>query len=46
MKIYINHLPDTDFKDFIKIYKKCIVKPYSFLINDTTNNPLRFRKSF
>ena len=37
-----------DFKDFIKIYKKCTARPYSFLVNDTTlpsNDPLRFRKS-
>ena len=37
-----------DFKDFIKVYKKCTDIPYSFLINDTTlasNNPLRFRKN-
>ena len=39
---------DIDFKDFIKIYKKCTAEPYSFLINDATlasDNPLRFRKN-
>ena len=39
---------DIDFKDFIKIYKKCTAKPYSFLVNDTTlpsDDPLRFRKN-
>ena len=39
---------DIDFKDFIKIYKKCAADAYSFLINDATlasDNPLRFRKS-
>ena len=25
-----NHSSDTDFKDFIKIYKKCTLEPYSF----------------
>ena len=45
-QIEINCLPDTDFKDFVKIYKKN-VETYSFLVNDTTlpsDNPLRFRK--
>ena len=39
---------DIDFKDFIKIYKKCTARRYSFLVNDTTlpsDNPLRFRKN-
>ena len=38
-----------DFKDFIKIYNKCTVEPYSFLVNDTTlssDNLLRFKKIF
>ena len=46
-QIAINHSSDIDFKDFVKIYKKCTDEPYSFLVNDTTlpsNNPLRFRK--
>ena len=45
-QIALNHSLDIDFKDFIKIYKKCIAKPYSFLVNDTTlpsDDPLRFR---
>ena len=32
----------------MKIYKKCIAEPYSFLDNDKTlpsNNPLRLRKN-
>ena len=29
-QIAINHSSDIDFKDFIKIYKKCINTPYSF----------------
>ena len=46
-QIALNHSSDIDFKDFIKIYKKCTDKQYSFLVNDTTltsDNPLRFRK--
>ena len=46
-QIAINHSSDIDFKDFVKIYKKCTDEPYSFLVNDTTlpsNNHLRFRK--
>ena len=41
----IDNSSDTDFKDFIKIYKKCTAEPYSLLDNDTTlpsENPLRF----
>ena len=47
-QIALNHLSDIDFKDFIKICKKCIAEPYSFLVNDTTlpsDDPLRFRKN-
>ena len=43
----LNHSSDIDFKDFMKIYKKCTTEPYSFLVNDTTlpsDNPLSFRK--
>ena len=46
-QIALNHSSDIDFKDFIKIYKKCTPEPYSFLVNDTTllsDNPLIFRK--
>ena len=32
----INHLSDINTKDFIEIYRKCIDKPYSFLVIDTT----------
>ena len=28
------HSSYFDFKDFIKIYKKCTGEPYSFLVND------------
>ena len=47
-QIALNHSSDIDFKDFIKIYKKCTTKPYSFLVNDATlqsDSPLRFRKN-
>ena len=33
-QIALNHSSDIDFKDFIKIYKKCTAEPYSFLVND------------
>ena len=29
-QVALDHSSDIDFKDFIKIYKKCNVKPYSF----------------
>ena len=47
-QIAVSHLSGIDFKDFIKIYKKCTNTPFSFLVNDTTlasDNPLRFRKN-
>ena len=47
-QIALNHSSEVDFKDFMKIYKKCTAKPYSFLANDTTlpsDDPLRFRKN-
>ena len=47
-QIAINHSSDIDFKDFVKIYKKCTDKLYPFLVHDTTlssDNPLRFRKN-
>ena len=46
-KIALNHSSDVSFNDFMKIYKKCTVEPYSFLVIYTTlpsNNPLRFTK--
>ena len=42
------HSLDIDFKDFMNLYKKCTVKPYSFLVFDATlasDNPLSFRKN-
>ena len=47
-KITFNHSSDTDFKDFMNLYKKCTAKPYSFLVIGatlTSDNPLRFRKN-
>ena len=47
-QIAINRSSDIDFKDFVKIYKKCTDDPFSFLVNDTTlssDNPLIFRKN-
>ena len=47
-QIALNYLSYIDSKDFMKIYKKYTVEPYSFLVNDTTlpsDNPLRFRKN-
>ena len=46
--IAINHPADIDYKDFMKIYRKCTSEPYSFLTIDTklpANNPLLFRKN-
>ena len=48
MQIAVNHSSDINIKDFIEFYRKCIDKPYSFLVIDTTlpsNNSLRFRKN-
>ena len=47
--IATNHSADMDYKDFMKIYRKCTREPYSFLTIDTTlpaSDPLRFRKIF
>ena len=47
-QIASNHSSDIDFKDFMKIYKKCTTEPCSFLVNDTTlpsDEPLKFRKN-
>ena len=47
-QIALNHSSDIDFKDFVRIYKKCTAEPYSFLVNDTilsSDSPLRFRKN-
>ena len=46
--IAINHSAETDYKDFMKIYRECTKEPVNFLTIDTTlpaNDPLRFRKN-
>ena len=48
-QIAINHSADIDYKNFMKMYRKCTSEPYSFLTIDTTlpaNNSLRFKKNF
>ena len=40
---------DTDYKDFLKIYKNCTKEPYSFMTIDTalsSSDPMRFGKNF
>ena len=48
-QIALNHSSDINFKDFIKIHKKCTTEPHYFLTNDATfsssYNPLRFRNN-
>ena len=47
--IAINHSADIVYNDFMKIYRECTRKPYSFLTIDTTlpaSDTLRFRKFF
>ena len=44
-QISFNNSSDSDFKDFINLYKKCTTKSYYFLVNDTSfalDNPLHF----
>ena len=46
--IALNHSAGIDYKDFVKIYRECTKKPYSFLTIDTTlpaSDPQRFRKN-
>ena len=43
-----NHLADIDYKDFLKIYRKCTSEPYYFFTIDTTlpvKYLLRFSKN-
>ena len=47
--IAINHSAEIDYKDFIKVYRECIRKPYFFSTIDTAlpaSDPLRFFKKF
>ena len=46
--IAINHSADSDYGDFMKIYRECTKEPYNYLTKDSTlpvSNPLRFRKN-
>ena len=46
--IDVNHSADIDYKDFLKINRKCTKEPYYFLTIDTTlpaNNSSRYRKN-
>ena len=46
-QITLSSSSDIDFKDFIKIYKKCTAEPYSFSVDNAalkSYNPLKFRK--
>ena len=46
--IAINNSTDIDYNDFVRIYRECARKPYSFLKIGTTlpaNDPVRFRKN-
>ena len=38
LQIASNHSFDIDFKDFMKLYKDYIKKPYSFSVNDASEN--------
>lgn len=47
-QIASNHLSDTEFEDFMKIYKDNIKEPFSLFVNDATlpsNNSLTFKKN-
>ena len=47
-RIAFNHSLDIVFKGFMNLFRKCIVKPYTFLVIHATlasDNPLRFRKN-
>ena len=35
-QIVSTYLPETDFKDFMKLYKNYTKTPYLFLVNDAT----------
>ena len=47
-QIALNHSSDIDFEDFMNLFKMGTVKPYSFLVINTTlssDNPSIFRKN-
>ena len=35
-QIAFNYSSDIDCKDFVNLFKKCIAKPHSFIVIDTT----------
>ena len=46
-EIAISHSSDTEFQEFLSLYKQFIKEKYSFLVNYTTlslDNHLHFRK--
>ena len=46
--IALNYSADIDYKDFVKIYRECTKKPYSFMLIDTmlpASDSLRLRKN-
>ena len=46
--IATNHSADINYKDFMKIYRKCTSEPYYVVNTDTklpASHPLRFRKN-
>ena len=45
---FASHSADIDYKDFMKIYRECTKKPFSFFTIDATlpaSDPLRCRKN-
>ena len=47
-QIEFNHSSDTDFQEFMNLYKKCIEQAYSLLLINVTlasDNPLNFREN-
>ena len=47
-QIAFNHSSDTEFQEFMNLYKKFTAKSYSFLVTNTTlasDNSLLFRKN-
>ena len=44
-QIASNYSSEIDSKHFMKLYKDYTKEPYSFLLNDTSDNPLRFRRT-
>ena len=47
-QISFNQSSDTDYKDFMNLYKKCTAKSFSFLVIDAilaSDNPARFGKN-